>query len=103
PVMQRSIWVAGSIVALLSSACSPAEGPATRTVPGPETPKLLQEIAGYLITDPHGDDEVTGLGNLKTSSLRRPAHHLKSDDRWRVHSVSGPDRKGRVALIDNDM
>lgn len=77
--------------------------PAIPTVAGRESPELVKEVHGYiLMSEPVGGIAQVKLPEVKQSPLRPPAQ-APDKEWWRVHALAGPDRTGRVALIDGDM
>src|SRR5438034_8433971 len=97
----RTVLGLFGIVALISTACRSAP-PAIPTVPGPETPRLLQAVHGYVITSESGV-VARSVPELKEGALSLPMPRKTGKQWWAVYSVSGPDQRGRVAFIDNNM
>ncbi len=72
-----------------------------RTVPVPESLKLLPATTGYLVMDdvPGGMIAIQ-LPSLQKTVLRSTAPP-KPDEFSHVHALSGPDQEGRIAYIED--
>jgi hypothetical protein len=80
-----------------------------RTVPGPETDKLLPATTGYVLFA-FGSDQPQGLAvgdivAVQLPSLKdtivRPRTPQNRIDMPTIHSLSGPDAEGRIAYIED--
>lgn len=76
--------------------------PAPKTVPGPESDKLVPTASGYVVFErPHGG----GIAAVELPSLREttvvPDPPKDARDRPNIHALSGPDEQGRIAYIEN--
>jgi WD40 repeat protein len=70
------------------------------TVPGPEAKDLLKQIAGYVL-EARGDQiAVLSLPDGKQTVLR-PIRAENASDFPDIHTLSGPDRDGRIAYIED--
>jgi hypothetical protein len=69
-------------------------------VVGPEAKDLLKQITGYLLETRGDQILVVSLPDLKETILR-PMRPEKADDFPSVHVLSGPDRDGRIAYIED--
>jgi len=69
------------------------------TVPGPEAEDLVARVRGTIvISEPVGGLRTVLLPRKDLSTPRVPDSGLLP-----VHSVAGPDARGRIAFIENDM
>ncbi|RIK80515.1 MAG: hypothetical protein DCC67_09240 [Planctomycetota bacterium] len=70
------------------------------TVDGPEASDLVERLRGYVLTDDTGDVTAISLPD-RTSRVvyapRRTANGLGAT----IHALSGPDREGRIAFIED--
>lgn len=79
-------------------ACDPGKEDPLPTLAGPEVSDLLPRLSGHLVM------EATG-GRLEVLLLpgrQRRELHPGSGSRGAVHFVSGPNREGHVAYVQND-
>lgn len=75
-------------------------GPPVRTVDGPESPHLLLGTDGYLLEGlPRGGIKAILLPELKEIMVRQPIPDEDHANYEPIHSVSGPDRDGRIAYV----
>src|SRR5207237_1102545 len=83
-----------------AQACCGAE-PQVETIPGPEDTNILKGLTGHIIRDqPGGGIEAYSLPSLVKTNVRA-SRNTDNPNAGTVHSVSGPDDKGRIAFIDN--
>ena len=81
-----------------TGACRGTEAPLP-TVDGPEAEDLVSSVSGYIVMDrPVGGMVALWLPDRKEVVLR-PA----GSGQGTVHSVSGPDREGRIVYVENHM
>src|SRR5580658_7202381 len=72
-----------------------------RTVPGPESKDLLKRTAGYIVHTPRSSlIEAVSLPELKVTVVR-PLGPPNEYDSPTIHSLSGPDREGHIAYIED--
>jgi hypothetical protein len=81
------------LIAIILSSC----GVYLPTVDGPESPELLQHIQGYIITD----KAVGGLVAIELPSEKEIVVRKADDNHAPIHCLSGPDNKGRIAVIES--
>ncbi len=89
------------VVLFLSAACGVGSRGATTTftVPGPEATDLVARTRGHvLVTRPVGGIESIRLPGLVSTTPRTPDSGLLP-----VHSLAGPDARGRSVFVENDM
>src|SRR5688572_22521831 len=91
-----------SFVAVLLSLCCASQesgGGSSPTVPGPEATDLAARARGWIaITLPVGGIRTVRLPELTSETPRAPDAGLLP-----VHSLAGPDARGRIAFVENDM
>jgi hypothetical protein len=87
------------VVLSLSVSCGVGVRGAPTTVPGPEATELVARTNGaVLVTRPIGGIESIRLPGLESANPRAPNSGLLP-----VHSLAGPDARGRIAFVENDM
>ena len=71
-----------------------------QTVDGPEAENLIGKLSGNIVTNDSGDITVISLPSLAKHTVRK---FPKSDDGIfpTIHALSGPDREGRIAYIED--
>lgn len=67
------------------------------TVKGPEDASVKKHLGGAIVYEDAGEAYLLGVGESKPTLLFAGTKEV------RTHTVSGPDAKGRVALVDNNM
>jgi len=73
-------------------------GSSLPTVDGPESTRLLNATTGYLLEElPRGGIKAIALPSLETIVIREPITDYENYEP--VHSLSGPDRDGRIAYV----
>ena len=71
------------------------------TVPGPESNRLVPATTGYLsMSDRRDFIKVIRLPDLSETAIR-PKGKSDPADMPTVHSLSGPDAEGRIAIEDH--
>jgi hypothetical protein len=70
-----------------------------RTVPGPESEKLLPSSSGYLLIAGGGGIKAIQLPSLQETIVRPESKD--GDDVPTIHALSGPDEQGRIAYIED--
>ncbi|MHB8882791.1 MAG: TolB-like translocation protein [Thermodesulfovibrionales bacterium] len=73
--------------------------PEFKTIPGPETKGISKDLNGTLLFD----KPVGGLVSISLSSKKEKLIRNPGESSGFVHSVSGPDINGRIAIIENHM
>jgi hypothetical protein len=74
--------------------------PNTQTVDGPEAKNLTQGLSGYIITNDTGHLTAISIPNSETHIVRKlPRDAMGYGPN--VHALSGPDKNGRIAYIEN--
>jgi hypothetical protein len=68
-------------------------------VDGPEARDLISRLNGYIVTNDNGEIRAISLPNLKTHTVVRPK--VTRADAPTIHALSGPDRAGRIAYIED--
>lgn len=73
--------------------------PAPPTVDGPESSTLVHKLDGYVVTNDSGDITAIALPSLKKHVVRQ----VKWDGDFgpTIHTISGPDDKGRIAYVED--
>src|SRR5438128_1086143 len=95
---QRLLIAGMSIAAVCCASCASRQA---RTVPGPETDKLVPQATGYvLMTKPPSGITAIELPSLKETIVRREDAGNPNDTPT-IHMLSGPDRDGRIAYIED--
>ncbi len=69
----------------------------TGTVPGPEAKTLLPASAGYLVMN----RGAGGIIAIQLPTLQETIVRPVFKDMSRIHALSGPDREGRIAYIED--
>ncbi|MBM4146702.1 MAG: hypothetical protein FJ240_10615 [Nitrospira sp.] len=88
------------LIVLIFVSCRPK----FETVPGPETKGIAKDLHGTLLFDkPVGGLVSISLPSKKERYIRKPCETACDESLGRVHSVSGPDIYGRIAIIENHM
>lgn len=76
--------------------------PKFETVPGPETKGISKDLNGTLLFDkPVGGLVSISLPSQKEKYIRKPNETACDESLGVVHSVSGPDINGRIAIIED--
>lgn len=76
-----------------------AERSSIPTIDGPEATHLINKTKGYIIYDfPVGGIKATSLPNLKETTIKKEDVNDAS-----IHSLSGPDKNGRIVFVENHM
>lgn len=92
------LLVAAAVVVTVI-ACRRGEEPPLPTLDGPEAEDLVSMVSGYIVMDrPVGGMVALSLPDRKEVVLRP-----EGTDQGTVHSVSGPDREGRIVYVENHM
>ena len=84
------------ISAVISSCKAP---PFFQTVPGLESKGLSKNLKGELVVD----KPVGGLISISLPNKEEKAIRIPGASEGTVHAVSGPDKEGRIAIIENHM
>ncbi|HTE16812.1 MAG TPA: hypothetical protein VK689_00350 [Armatimonadota bacterium] len=84
---------------LLNVIAPPGSGP---TVPGPEATDLLPRLTGAIYSNAKGQVDSVRLPGLAERRIASPTPETKTVFPS-IHSVSEPDRSGRVAYVENRM
>ncbi len=101
--MERvAFWGRALVLAVLFlGGCRLLTSPRVETVPGPETPEVLTRTRGHLLLSaPLGAVDSLSLPDGERRTLRAP---LEGRSDPTVHSLGGPDKKGRYVLVDDFM
>jgi hypothetical protein len=96
-IHRTSVILVASLMLIGPWTCPGAEP----TVPGPEVTDLAKRINGYVIWTPWGGEIAALAIPSGKTSIVRPADPDNSPDRATIHALSGPDRLGRVAYIED--
>jgi hypothetical protein len=92
------------LAAIFTLVCWAAIGgcqqPPAATVDGPETPTLVNNLKGYLLTNDSGDITAVSLPNLDSRVVYHPRRRADGMGPT-IHALSGPDLSGRVAYIED--
>jgi hypothetical protein len=86
-----------SLVSLMAFTCHAADP----TVPGPEATDLAKQIEGDIVWSPWSGEIVALSLPSGKKSIVRPAGREKPDDDPTIHTLSGPDKLGRIAYIED--
>jgi hypothetical protein len=92
-----SVILAVSLLLIGSWKCLGAEP----TVPGPEASELVKRLDGHIIWAPWGGEIAALALPSGKQSIVRPADPDDAPDRATIHTLSGPDRLGRIAYIED--
>jgi hypothetical protein len=88
--------VTGLASVLCGAVALSADAPDLPTVDGPETDGLVKELTGLLVhPEPVGGILATVLPSLEKKTVRPPGKHAPVSD------MSGPDREGRIAVVES--
>ncbi len=92
------LTLTAAAVSVMAIACSGKESPLP-TLEGPEAEDLVSSVSGYIVMDrPVGGMVALSLPGRKELVLRP-----EGTGQGTVHSVSGPDREGRIVYVENHM
>jgi hypothetical protein len=93
-------WLSVAIAAMVLLGCSVGAGDAP-TVEGPESKDLAGRLSGCVIrTKAPGEIVALSLPTLR-ESIVRPAAPADADFYPTIHALSGPDKDGRIAYIED--
>jgi len=93
---RRTLIVCAAVIAFGASIATAYAG----EVPGPEAKDLLKQIAGYLLEARRDQIVVLSIPDCKATVLR-PMRAEHAYDFPSVYTLSGPDRDGRIAYIED--
>lgn len=105
PIMKHALQIlialaASALVATVLASCADSS-PQWGTVPGPETPSVVANLHGTVVTTPTGGGILAiSLPSGKSRLIRpvdTPANHLGP-----VTRLAGPDKAGHVAFVEED-
>jgi hypothetical protein len=86
------------LTALQIAGC--ADEPTVATVEGPEAADFVKRLKGYIVTNDTGELTAVSLPDRRTHVVRRLVWNAEGTGPT-IHSVSGPDRVGRVAYVED--
>ncbi len=89
--MRLSIGAMATCAGLLIAAVSLGQ-----SVEGPETEEFAENLKGWIITNDTGDITALSVSEKKSQVVFHP-QRTKDGMGPVIHSISGPDAKGRVA------
>lgn len=86
-------------ISLILAGCSRSNKVVFKTISGPESKGVLTDITGVLLFD----RPIGGLVGVSLPSKNEIVIRPPGASHGTVHSVSGPDHNGRIAIIENYM
>lgn len=95
------VWcVCLALPAALAAQTNCSEAIVTEDVASPEATDLVDKIKGHIITDDSGDITAVSLPDRKTHVVRHLAHTADGMGPT-INALSGPDREGRIAYVED--
>jgi len=102
PAWRTALAVATLVIVAVGPRLSWTGEPAADrlTVDGPEASQLVDQVRGTIITDDTGNITAIALPGLQRSDVR-VLPHTEEGLGPTVHALSGPDRDGRIAYVED--